>query len=122
VTFTMIAESSGSSRLKFVTMKSASRPCPPVAASRTSSAIAVLPKNEFFSAVKPASAVSQTISNSIEASFSVPTVAFQPLLARVVTSASPFSRFSVTLRTLVSAVDAVPPAAPYLMTASIPSL
>ena len=56
-------------------------------------------------AVKPASAVSQTISNSIEPSFNVPTVARQPLLPRVVTSASPFSRLSVTSLTLVSSTQ-----------------
>ena len=38
----------------------------------------------------------QSISNSMEPSLSVAAVAFQPLLARVVTSASPVSRFSVT--------------------------
>ena len=44
VILTTIASSSGSSRVNFVTMKSASRPWPPVAASRIRSEIAVLLK------------------------------------------------------------------------------
>ena len=60
-------------------------------------------------AVNPASPVSQTISNSTLASLSVATVARQPLLARVVTSASPASRLSVTSRVLPSAVHAPAP-------------
>jgi hypothetical protein len=67
-------------------------------------------KKAFLMAVKPASAVSHTISNSTLASLSVATVARHPALARVVTSASPVSRLSVTSLTLPRAVHEPPPA------------
>ena len=64
-----------------------------------------LPLKAVWMAVKPASEVSQTISNSMEPSLRAAAVARQPLLARVVTSASDDSRFSVTSLQLVSSVQ-----------------
>ena len=72
--------------------------------------------------MNPLSAVSQIISNSTDASFSVAAVMRQPSAARVVMSASPVSRFSVTSVTFDISVVALDPAAPWKILASRPSL
>ena len=66
--------------------------------------------------------MSQIISNSTDASFSVAAVMRQPSAARVVMSASPVSRFSVTSVTLDISLVAFDPAAPWNILASRPSL
>ena len=105
VTLTLIASSSGSARLKLVIAIDARSPCEPEVAtgpSKTANSMAALVRNAVRMAVKSSSAVSQTISNSRLASFSVAMLARQPPLPRVVTSASPASRFSVTSLTFLT--------------------
>ena len=70
-------------------------------ASATKSSTGVLSKNAVRIAANPSSSGSHTMSNSTDAVLSVAFDAFQPLLARVVTSASPVSRESVTSLTFV---------------------
>ena len=107
----MSASSRASLRVKFSTSQVACRPSEAasvIGPLMTATSIGVLLKNACWIAANPASPVSQTIWNSIDASLSVPTVARQPPLARVVTSASPFSSESVTSFTLAISSQIVP--------------
>jgi len=106
VTETVIASSRASLREKLAMRNVARRPwdpllpAPVISPSITANSTVLLFRNASRTAPKSESAVSQTISNSSDASLRVPTVARQPLFPRVETSASPVSRFSVKSRTL----------------------